>query len=152
MLKYILCIVFLNLNVKSCNLKQSKLIDSSSEGQSIPKSNVIQLHNIWALTAIKGVGLDKLKFTAGVPTMEIFVENLKISGFGGCNNYFANIKRLSDKDFSLGPVASTKMYCINIDEIQYLKQLDKIESYQMSKIQLDFYRGDTLLLSFKKVD
>lgn len=152
MVKYILCIVFLNLNVKSCNLKQSKLIDGSSEYQSILISNVSQLHDIWVLTAIKGVSLDKLKFTAGVPTMEIFIEDLRVSGFGGCNNYFANIKGLSDKDFSLGPVASTYMYCINIDEIQYLKQLDKIESYQLSKMQLDFYRGDSLLLSFKKVD
>ena len=152
MLKYILCIVFLNLNVKSCNFEQSKLTNSSLEDQSMPISNIVQLHDIWALTAIKGLSLDKLKFTAGVPTMEIFVEDLKVSGFGGCNNYFANIKGLGDKDFSLGPVASTKMYCINIDEIQYLNQLEKIESYQLSKIQLDFYRGDTLLLSFKNVD
>ena len=152
MLKYILCIVFLNLNVKSCNFEQSKLTNSSLEDQSMPISNVVQLHDIWALTAIKGLSLDKLKFTAGVPTMEIFVEDLKVSGFGGCNNYFAYIKGLGDKDFSLGPVASTKMYCINIDEIQYLNQLEKIESYQLSKIQLDFYRGDTLLLSFKNVD
>ena len=152
MVKYILCFVCLNLNIKSCNLDQSKPTEITLEDKSIQVTNIIQLHDVWALVAIKGISLDKVKFTAGVPTMEIFAEDLRVRGFGGCNNYFASINGLTDKDFSLGPVASTKMYCINIDENQYLNQLDKIESFQLSKMQLDFYQEDTLLLSFKKVD
>ena len=153
MFKYIFFILLLSAGTKSCNQDSKK---ESTENQMSEKSTNTStnknLHDIWALTSMDGQSIDQKKFNDGVPTLEIYLADKRITGFSGCNNYFASIESMDGSNFVLGPIASTKKYCVDVDERAFFEKMNQIESYSLEKMQLSFYRGDSLLLSFKKVD
>lgn len=153
MFKYIFIIVLLSAGAKSCNddSKNESTENKMSEKSASKESNK-NLHDIWALTAIDGKSLNQEEYNGGVPTLEIYLADKRVSGFSGCNSYFAEIKSMDGNKFELGPIASTKKYCQNVDESYFFEKMNRIESYSLDKMKLSFYQGDSLLLSFKKVD
>lgn len=112
----------------------------------------IQLHDIWALKEIQGTMVDTSSFPLGVPTLEIFIADQRIGGFGGCNNYFASIDTVNSSEFKLGAIAATKKYCMGVQENTYLDALGKSTHYKIEKLHLFLYENDRLMLTFRKVD
>ncbi len=153
MFKYVVIILLISTATKTCNqenTEEKNRYEMPEKTTSIEALN--RLHDIWALTAIKGEDINKEHFSAGVPTLEIFVVDKRIGGFSGCNNYFASIEYLDENKIALGAIASSKQYCFEVDEHIFFEHMNKVQRYQLEKIQLFLFEGDELLLTFKKVD
>jgi heat shock protein HslJ len=153
MFKYVFIILLISTATKTCNqenTEEKNRNEMQEKTTSIDPLN--RLHDIWALTAIEGEDINKERFSAGVPTLEIFVEDKSIGGFSGCNNYFASIEYLDENKIVLGAIASSKKYCFEVDENIFFEQMNKVQRYHLEKMQLFLFEGDELLLTFKKVD
>ncbi len=85
------------------------------------------------------------------PTLNI--ENGKITGNGGCNNYFGNLTAdEATGSFSAGSIGATKMACPNMDAEQaFFGMLPKANKYRVSGNSLELYKDGLLLLKFSKV-
>ncbi|MDR2206464.1 MAG: META domain-containing protein [Flavobacteriaceae bacterium] len=85
-----------------------------------------------------------------IPTLSI--ENGRISGNAGCNNYFGEV--LLDPttgNFSVSKVGSTKMACDNMSiEDNFLKLLSQVNKYAVNGNALELYKDDLLLMKFNK--
>ena len=59
---------------------------------------------------------------------------LQASGFGGCNRFTASFTSFGDS-LLFGPIASTKMACVGVDELErsYFNTLQSIKSYSVSE-------------------
>jgi heat shock protein HslJ len=152
MFKY-LAILILSAGASTCNQAQTEETKNNPivEKSSIPQ-DPIQLHDIWALREITGTVVDTSSFPAGVPRLEIFIKEMRISGFSGCNNYFASIDSLDANTIQIGDIAATKKYCMGVKEKVYLAALAKSKTYKIEKLHLFLYENDSLLLTFRKVD
>ena len=70
-----------------------------------------------------------------------FSENGQVSGKGPCNRYFGPME-ITGSDITIGPVASTKMACLDLsDEQEYLTALESVTEHKVSSGQLML--GDT---------
>ncbi|WP_308992695.1 META domain-containing protein [Mariniflexile litorale] len=109
------------------------------------------LHDIWAATHINE---EPIPTTENVPNLEINVTEMKVFGTDGCNNYTGGIKNLTSENIALGPLASTRKMCFNMDiPNKYNKALNKAVSYKRDNLNLYFYDSNrNKILSFKKVD
>jgi heat shock protein HslJ len=152
MFKY-LALILLIAGTRSCNeSKNSKSKNAESLEKSVEKQDPKILHDIWALIEIKGVPIDTLIFSFGVPTLEIFVEDKKAGGFSGCNNYGGTIQVLDDQYFKIDNIMATKKYCNGVKESDYFSHLESSNRYKIEKMKLSLYKNDSLMLTFKKVD
>ncbi len=103
----------------------------------------------WILTQMNEVVLTALIVK---PKLNIALEDLILSGKGGCNNYSANITSLSSNKLVLGPIMSTRMACHNNNiESEYLKLLKTTATYQIVSEQLIlFNQAGKKILTFKR--
>lgn len=101
-----------------------------------------------SVTNTKWILADQVKGTQ--PTLEI--ENNKVSGNAGCNTFFGNL--LIDNtagNFSAKQIATTRMACENMEtETNFIKMLKEADKYVVSGNVLELYKGNLLLLKFKK--
>ena len=85
------------------------------------------------------------------PTLNI--ESARITGNGGCNNYFADI--MIDRtvgNFSTKNIGSTKMACDNMsEETNYFSMLGAATKYVVNGTTLELYKENLLLLKFNKL-
>lgn len=96
----------------------------------------------WVLTeSIKGKN----------PTL--IIDNGKISGNAGCNNYFGNAYLdTTVGNFKVDDVGSTKMSCENLDiETNFFKMLHEANKYVVDDTTLKLYKDNLLLLKFNKL-
>ncbi len=85
-----------------------------------------------------------------VPTLNI--ETKRISGNGGCNNYFAEaMVNASNGTFVIGNVGATKMACNDLKtEQNFFNLLEQANKYAVKDGFLELYKDNLLLLRFKK--
>ncbi len=85
------------------------------------------------------------------PTLNI--ESARITGNGGCNNYFADL--MIDRtvgNFSTKNIGSTKMACDNMsEETNYFSMLGAATKYVVNGTTLELYKENLLLLKFNKL-
>ena len=152
MFKY-LAILMLSTSASTCNQVLTK---ESQNSQVVGKLNIqqdtSQLHDIWALRELVGDLVDTTNFPLGTPTLEIFVKEMRLGGFSGCNNYGATIDTLTATQLRIGSIMATKKYCFDVKEKVYFELLAKCNTYKIEKLYLFLYENDRLLLTFKKVD
>lgn len=86
-------------------------------------------------------------------TPTLVIENGKISGNAGCNNYFGTLSLdASGGNFSATNIGSTRMMCENIPtETRFLKTLEQADKYVVNGDKLELYKGNLLLLKFVKL-
>ncbi len=86
------------------------------------------------------------------PTLNF--ENARVSGNGGCNNYFGDVQAdPATGSFSVTAIGSTKKMCENIEgEATYFSMLPKANRYRVSGSTLELYQNDLLLLKFSKIE
>lgn len=152
MLKYIFFIL-LTATTSKCNQNTSE--ESHTEEmtkKSTNESRINALHDIWALKEMNGELISEKTFAQGVPTLEIFVADMKLGGFSGCNNYGATIDSLTESSIAISPIMATKKYCFDVDESGFFNNMHRVNTYRIEKMHLLLLENDSLLLTFKKVD
>lgn len=85
------------------------------------------------------------------PTLNI--ESSRITGNGGCNSYFGELKLDSTAgNFVTNNVGATKMACENMQvESNYFSMLNEANKYVVNGNTLELYKGNLLLLKFNKL-
>ena len=83
----------------------------------------------------------------------LMIESARITGNGGCNNYFADL--MIDRtvgNFSTKNIGSTKMACDNMgEESNYFSMLGAATKYVVNGTTLELYKDNLLLLKFNKL-
>lgn len=110
------------------------------------------LFDIWALSELNNESIDPSLFRKQVPYMEINLKDKTMSGFGGCNNFNAELN-FSYQKMHVGPIAATKMYCAEESKIE--REVFSILSSPVRYIRKErllILENTTGTLIFKKVD
>lgn len=86
-------------------------------------------------------------------TPTIVIENGKISGNAGCNNYFATLTmNQTNGTFEVSKIGSTRMMCNNSnEENRFLNILQTVNKYVTNGETLELYKDHLLLIRFNKV-
>lgn len=86
------------------------------------------------------------------PFIEFDLDSKKISGYGTCNNYFADYF-IEGETLHFGEIASTERFCSDDtrQEYRFLQALNRTESFKLEGDMLYFYEGDDFILIFSSV-
>lgn len=109
----------------------------------------IELNENWVLTTLKGGVLNKMVV---LPTLQLDLKEMKISGNGGCNHYFGRIEKLTLDEVELGAIGVTQMLCDNQNiEDEYFEALSKVEGFSIkeNKLSLIDEEGSAILTYIK---
>ncbi len=98
---------------------------------SVFSQDINSLHNIWVLEKLNG---NPVVIESGMITLEIFVEDQKYLGNGGCNNYSGGIEKLFDDRIGFGNAITTKMYCQKTADLEteYFQALSEVRYWSMT--------------------
>jgi heat shock protein HslJ len=126
---------------KSWALKDGGLVETAAEVTGSLSLEVL-LETEWVLTHFN-IG----EPAPAEPEITIAFEEKRITGFSGCNRYFAAIEETTPGDVRLGAVAATRMSCpdaIENTEYFYQLRLARVNSYRflMGNLALG-WRADT---------
>lgn len=82
----------------------------------------------------------------------LIIEQNKISGNAGCNNYFSDVTiDTSAGNFSAKNIGSTRKMCNNMtSETSYISVLQEVNKYVVTETTLELYKDNLLLLKFNK--
>ncbi len=120
-----------------------KVLDKQIDNRSFIKGK-------WLLMRINGNPVNR---SIALPTLEIDMDNFRISGSTGCNTYSGLIQRLNQETIQLGNVVSTRKACINRNiETVYLNALNEISTYRQDNDKLVLFgeKGNELLAFLKQ--
>jgi len=80
-----------------------------------------RLHNIWVVEEMEGQKTEASDFSAGLPTLEFYPGEGRVSGHDGCNRLFGKIIN-QNGDLKFTAMGSTRMACPNMEKSdQFLK-------------------------------
>ena len=117
---------------------------------------VFALHDIWVLESIEGQTIERPGENSGLtlPSIEININEMKIMGTDGCNQFFGPINMVEDETIEFGNIGSTMKMCVNMElPDKFNNALGRVAKYQRNGIKLIFMDSSgTELLQFKKVD
>lgn len=123
---------------------------SSSINSESKNSEQLLTNSYWILDQLNG---EKISHPDDIRKIgfEINKDEKRISGFGGCNNFFGSYKQDGDV-LNFGPIASTKMACLTstFNEHDFFKVMDSVNRFEIRNNQLFLYEGDTLLAVFNQ--
>lgn len=107
------------------------------------------LQGTWTLNRLNDQAID-IKIKA--PTLKIDLNKKSISGSTGCNEYAANIVKLTIKKLSFGNISSTRKGCLEMNlEAEYGHALKKTVAYQVNGENLILHDTEgEQLAAFKK--
>ena len=91
----------------------------------------------WGLTQ-----LDERSPAPAEPAVTVVFEKGKISGSGGCNQYFASVTSPSPGKIQVGPVGATKRFCVGPageNEQRFFAALAKASRYTLEEGRLVLY-------------
>ena len=103
-----------------------------------PKADLVNIGQVigqqWVLQAYGRIGSEGETILKTEITLQFMTD--RVSGSGGCNRYFSSYQE-EDGKLSMGPVASTRMFCAIPDgtmqqEQEYFKALQAVTEYDIS--------------------
>jgi len=136
---HLILIVLLILIVISCSTNETGKADAN------------QLHDIWALESINGESFVMDEQTRNHPTIEIYVEEERVLGNTGCNNFNGKLK-VDKNQISFSQIISTEMACPGDLENRFLLAIESIDNYKIEKLSLFLFQDEEEKLVFRKVD
>ena len=107
------------------------------------------LAKTWVLRSFLD-GDDRVGLLPGTVITAEFGSDSRVTGNGGCNNYFATFETREDR-LIIGNIGSTEMWCIDImqQETDFLEILRSVVYFEIKNHQLRLFDDeDYLLLSF----
>ncbi|UZD20986.1 META domain-containing protein [Algoriphagus halophytocola] len=102
--------------------------------------------NDWALASLNGNSLDLSQFAGGIPSLS-FLEEGRLAGFTGCNNFSGNFS-LEGSGLKLDPGAITKKMCPGTGEQDFISALNKVKDLKIDQDKLTLIDGGQELMSF----
>jgi len=88
-----------------------------------------------------------------LPSLQIDLKENRISGNGGCNNYFASIEHYSSTALSFSAIGATRMLCLS-DNIEnaYFQTLQEVATYKIQENSLSLLnkQGEEVVKMIKK--
>ena len=110
----------------------------------------LQLQGEWTLQTLRGVAPAA---SIPLPSLQIDLKENRISGNGGCNNYFASIEHCSPTTLSFSPIGATRMLCLS-DNIEnaYFQTLQEVTTYKIQENSLSLLnkQGEEVVKMIKK--
>lgn len=143
--------------LKKLKIKSEKIENPPADGSSIKYVMVkelekkidfrVMLSGNWILNKINDIPIDR---SIELPELEININQMKIVGTGGCNNYSGDIASLTNNTISFRTISMTEKACINKNiETDYFKALNKVTNFKIKDKILMFYdENENLLLTF----
>jgi len=119
-------------------------------GQGEYYGNLI-LHDIWRLSELNGKSVSEYQIKE-IPYIEIHLDNNRMNGFLGCNNFAGQIYFERERVFT-GHIMSTKKACFNLNiEDDFAKTLTNSSfTYKVEKGTLTLWNDQNKMI-FKKWD
>lgn len=128
--------LFVSVIAVSCNSTKTDPLTALSSGR-------------WMLDSLEGEKADSTNFGKGMPYLEFNKEEMRVSGFAGCNRFMGGFTVAKENGISLDKLASTKMACMGVDrESEFLAALDKADHYKVKGESLQLLSGKTELMTF----
>jgi heat shock protein HslJ len=124
------------------------LLTRCSSGQE--KSNEL-LNGTWALDIIVGEIFNQDSGNGQRPVIEIKMKERRFSGNTGCNN-MNGIVTMEGSKITFSDIVTTKMYCMESIEQEFLIALGKINNYKIEKMRLFLFEDETEMMILKKID
>lgn len=120
----------------------------NSRGQ---ESDEVQfsLEGKWILETIDENQVNAETFAHGVPYIEFKMKDNFISGFTGCNVIQSQCRVTGDM-IEFGTIISSKKYCEDIPEHEFLVHLEGTKTFAVKENLLLFYCDEVNVLSFIK--
>lgn len=111
----------------------------------------MSLNDVWVVTGINGKAISS---TRQIPSLEINIAKMQISGTDGCNNFTGEIKNITARNIVFGPIASTRKMCPDMTiPNNFNKALNNSVSYKKENLTLLFFDASgNETLALKKVD
>lgn len=102
----------------------------------------------WRLVEMPGTELNSPRDKP--PTLYFDHKEKRITGFAGCNRFFGNYHK-EGEHLEIGPLGSTRMSCGDRDNLEhtFLRQLEKVQIWQVSQDQLSLSKDNQVILIFK---
>lgn len=85
---------------------------------------------------------------------QLLADEDRISGFGGCNQFFGGYTLGSSNSIRFSGMASTKMACLTstFDENAFLRSFENVDGYQIKDNQLDLLQSGNVVATFMKIE
>ncbi|AYW36200.1 META domain-containing protein [Capnocytophaga canimorsus] len=114
------------------------------------KDMSFELSGNWALEKLNGNQVTQsLK-----PNLELHLQEKKINGVGGCNNYFGTITELHQNKIQFGKIGATRKMCMDDNiEMAYFDALSQVRTFKIDEGKLifsDASNKEILIFSPKK--
>lgn len=115
--------------------------------------NATALHDIWAVEELNGKQLNPASFRRGVPLLELYPLEQRVTGNTGCNSLNGRVETGSDH-IRFSGMAVTKMACQETGNVEtnFLAALAKANAYQVENGKLTLLQDGKKLMQLKKVD
>ena len=110
----------------------------------------LQLQGEWNLQTLRGVAPAA---SIPLPSLQIDLKENRISGNGGCNNYFASIEHYSSTALSFSAIGATRILCLSENiESDYFQALQEVTTYkiQANTLSLLNKQGEEVVKMIKK--
>jgi heat shock protein HslJ/uncharacterized membrane protein len=132
--------------------KEDKYVTYQGCGQYVPEYG---LHDIWILTNVNEKEIDKDRFpNKGMPRFEFFVEEGRVGGHAGCNNFNGGFYRVEYDMLEFDQFATTRMICsdMKLEEIIIKSVAGQRMKYRLEGHTLILSGYDGTVIKCKKVD
>ena len=123
-----------------------KTCDSSEQLINKSKMQDMTLSGVFTVTT-----LEKTSSTNNL-TLEFDALTKKVSGFSGCNRYFGSYT-INKDSISIGPLASTRKYCIgeaNAIELKFQTALSKVNNFIIENNEISLLNDTEVLIKANK--
>lgn len=114
-------------------------------------STNVFINDIWALEFIKGVNYIPEPNSNLRPIIEIHLKDKKLVGNTGCNNMNGTVVA-EENEIEFSDIITTKMFCPDGIEQEFLIALDRVNNYKIEKMKLYLYEDGDEIMIFQKID
>jgi len=126
----------------------ASLLTSCTSSQE--KSNEL-INDSWTLEIINGVSYNPDSGNGVRPVVEINLKEEKLAGNTSCNNMNGKVTVEGSK-ITFSDIVTTKMFCMESIEQEFLIALGKVNNYKTEKMRLFLFEDDTELMILKKTE
>jgi len=149
-------IILMFVSIISCKSSKMPSQTEVSEKEITVDANKevdIRLHDIWVLEKIGDKTYRDADFANGLPQLEIFVKERRISGHDGCNMLMGSFESWSDT-LIFGSMATTRIACENMKASDdFRNRLEKQKfNFLIKSNRLILESEHAQPLIFKKID
>jgi heat shock protein HslJ len=125
------------LSVTSCLAGNKISSDSSS------------INGTWTADSINGVKTDSTVYGKEFPFLVFNSETGSVTGSTGCNS-LNGVLSVTGLTLKISEVITTKMFCVDIDELTFLDVLKKTDNYEIRDGKLYLYAGKDIKMILAK--